>query len=492
LALVTFLQFRENLSDRQAAEAVRARIDWKYLLGLELSDPGFDFSVLCEFRSRLITSRAEMRLLERLLDHCHLRGLLTARGRQRTDSTYVLAAVRELSRLELIGETLRAALNEIASVAPEWLQRVAPKAWYERYGRRVEDRRLPRTTAERESYAQIIGEDGFMLLTFIETPDAPAGLKQLPKVMALRTAWSRHYERDAAAAVGISSVRSKTNHEVTQAEEQMESPYDPEARYRSKSGMHWTGYMVHVSETCDDDNVHLITHVHTTPADVHEAMCTELIHQALTEKGLPPNEHLVDAGYESADLLVCSRTRYGIGLIGPARGNPTWQSKVEGAYMGEQFTIDWERRVVHCPQGVTSAAWHDYSNAEGKPYHLIYFPKTACGDCSARALCTKTKQQPRRLHLHPRPQQEALRAARQRLSSDEGWQLYAHRAGVEGTLSQGVRAFGLRRTRYRGLAKTHLQQVATAVAINLDRIGAWLTGIPRAATQTSRFAALAA
>jgi hypothetical protein len=287
-------------------------------------------------------------------------------------------------------------------------------------------------------------------------------------------------------------VRFKTNHEVSQAEEKVESPYDSEARYRSKSGMHWTGYMVHISETCDEDSVHLITHVHTTPADVHEAMCTEAIHKALMDKGLPPREHLVDAGYVSAELLVRSQVHYGIDLVGPARVNPRWQAKVEGAYTGEQFIIDWEQREVHCPQGVVSKAWHDYSNAEGKPYHRVYFPKEACQACQARALCTQAKQEPRRLYLHPQPEHEALHAARQRLNSEEGKRLYAQRAGVEGSLSQGVRAFGIRRTRYRKLAKTHLQQVVTAVAINLDRIAAWLEGRPLATTRTSHFAALAA
>ena len=127
LALVTLLQFRENLPDRQAAEAVRARIDWKYLLGLELTDPGFDHSVLCEFRSRLLEGGAEERLLGKLLEACQARGLLKARGRQRTDSTRVLASIRALNRLELVGETLRATLNELATVAPDWLRRVAPR-----------------------------------------------------------------------------------------------------------------------------------------------------------------------------------------------------------------------------------------------------------------------------------------------------------------------------------------------------------------------------
>src|SRR5215207_4481021 len=147
-------QFRENLADRRAAEAVRARIDWKYVLGLELTDPGFDASVLCEFRTRLVEGGAEERLLHKLLDRCRELGLLKARARQRTDATHVLASIRALNRLELVGETLRAALNELATLAPDWLRGVASEVWYKRYARRVEDDRLPRTMAEREAYAR--------------------------------------------------------------------------------------------------------------------------------------------------------------------------------------------------------------------------------------------------------------------------------------------------------------------------------------------------
>jgi transposase len=189
LALVTLLQFREDLADRRAAEAVRARIDWKYLLGLELDDPGFDASVLCEFRARLLAGGAEERLLDRLLARCRELGLLKARGRQRSDTTHVLAAVRLLNRLELVGETLRAALNELATVAPDWLRAVAPKAWYERHALRVEDGRLPRSAAEREAYARTVGEDGFALLDRLDEPATPEELRGLPKVLILRQVW---------------------------------------------------------------------------------------------------------------------------------------------------------------------------------------------------------------------------------------------------------------------------------------------------------------
>jgi transposase len=164
LALVTELQFAEGLSDRQAAEAVRGRIDWKYALGLPLTDPGFDYSVLSEFRARLIAGAAAQRLLDRLLEQCRTRGLLKARGRQRTDSTRVLGALRQLNRLECVGETLRQALNAIAAATPEWLRALAPPEWFDRYSRRVEDARLPAKPEDRQRYAELIGADGLRLL----------------------------------------------------------------------------------------------------------------------------------------------------------------------------------------------------------------------------------------------------------------------------------------------------------------------------------------
>src|SRR5439155_22210685 len=123
LAIVTVLQYAAGLTDRQAADAVRERIDWKYALALELSDPGFDFSLLSEFRLRLVEGGAETLLLDRLLEVCKQRGWLKAGGKQRTDSTHVLARVRSLSNLECVGETLRAALDDLASLAPDWLVR---------------------------------------------------------------------------------------------------------------------------------------------------------------------------------------------------------------------------------------------------------------------------------------------------------------------------------------------------------------------------------
>jgi transposase len=496
LALVTILQFREQLSDRQAAEAVRARIDWKYLLGLELDHPGFDFSVLSEFRDRLLAGSAEALLLDKLLECCRTLGFLKARGQQRTDSTHVLAAIRVLSRLELVAETLRAALNELATMVPDWLQRLAPLEWYERYGKRIEDTRLPRAQAVREAYARTVGEDGFRVLDAVESPEAPSEAQALPTITTLRRTWQRHYERrkspgSASGNPAILRVRFKANRALPRAAEGVESPYDTNARYRHKRDTQWTGYMVHVSETCEPTAPHLLTHVHTTTAAVHEAQCTAPIQQALVEKDLPPSEHFVDAAYIDAELLVSSQKDDGITLRGPARPNPNWQAKVEGAYTLADFAVDWERQQVHCPQGKAAASWAERVAATGRAYIQVRFRPQDCRACSMRAFCTQTSQAARSLTLHPQAEFEALQAARVWYRSAEGQERYKRRAGIEGTLSQGVRGFGLRYARYRGLTKTHFQHVATSAAMNVDRIVAWLNERPRAKTRTSRFAALA-
>jgi hypothetical protein len=231
------------------------------------------------------------------LEQCRTPGLLKARGQQRTDSTHVLAAIQILSRLALVAETLRATLNDLAMVASAWLQGLAPLEWYEQYGKRIEDARLPRVKAAREAYARIVGEDGFRVLDAVEAPEA---VWTHPSITTLRRTWQRHYERTAPASPVTRKrpgprVRFKTNCELPRATEGIESPYDPEARYRHKRDTQWTGYMVHLSETCEPTAPHLITHVHTTTATVHEAQCTAPIHAALRQKELAPAEHLVDA-----------------------------------------------------------------------------------------------------------------------------------------------------------------------------------------------------
>jgi transposase len=205
---------------------------------------------------------------------------------------------------------------------------------------------------------------------------------------------------------------------------------------------------------------------------------------------LAPAEQIVDAAYVDAELLVQSRRERGITLVGPTRPNNNWQGKVEGAYTVNDFVVDWEQAQVICPQAKIASAWTERIDHTGMPYVSVVFSEKDCMSCPARALCTRKAKGARRLKLQPQAQYLALQQARQRHASEEGRLIYNRRAGIEGTISQGVRAFELRQARYRGLAKAYLHHLAIAAAINLDRIVAWLEEIPRALTRTSRFAAL--
>ncbi len=485
LALVTVMQFAEGLSDRQAAEAVRARIDWKYTLALELSDAGFDFSVLSEFRARLLAGSAEEILLDALLAHCTAQGLLKARGRQRTDSTHVLMAVRALNRLERVSETLRHALGALAEAVPDWLRAQAPLEWFERYGRRVEEYRLPRGKEERQRYVETVGADGLLLLDAVYAAEAPPLARTLPAVQLVRQVWIAEFQ------VSDGQVRQRTPDNMPPMSARVESPYDSEARFSIKRSTEWSGYKVHVSETCEDDTPHLLTHVATTVATEPDVNHLEQIHTALAAKDLPPSEHLVDAGYPRAQSLVSSVRDHAITVIGPVYEDRSWQAQAGEGYALEQFTIDWEQQVVTCPQGRRSIRWCVTRTARQRTMVHIDFAAADCTPCPVRAACTRAKTLPRTLTLQPQAEHEAMVAARRRQQTPEFAQQYARRAGIEGTLSLGVRVCGLRHARYRGLAKTHLQHVATAAGLNIGRLWRWGQHRPRARTRRSRFAALA-
>jgi hypothetical protein len=404
----------------------------------------------------------------------------------------VLAAVRQLNRLELLAETVRATLNAIATVAPEWLRAVAPAEWHDRYDRRIEDTRLPEAGSKRDAYVVQVGVDGHRLLDRLDGTEAPAAARGLPEVGVFRRVWARHFtrERGGQDGAGPTGVRLRSPRGDAPGG-RLESPYDTDARARTKATRHWVGYMVHFTETCDADAPHLVVHAETTPANVHEAMRITPIHAALAAKGLAPSEHLVDAAYVSARHIVAARGHHGIDLVGPARPDQSWQNQEGGALQVTDFRVGWAHRIVRCPEGRESAGWGEYkNNASGRTYIRAGFRPADCRSCASKPRCTRAAS--RRLTLHPRPEHEALMAARARYESEAGRRLCARRQGIEGTLSQGTRAFGLRRARYRGLAKVGLQSVAIAAALNLDRLAMGFAKRPLAVTRTSRFATLAA
>ncbi|MGA9669633.1 MAG: IS1182 family transposase [Terracidiphilus sp.] len=484
LALVTILQFAEGLSDREATNAVRARIDWKYLLGLELTDPGFDYSILSRFRDRLIEGNAEMLLLRQILDKSRMFGLIKRRGDMRTDATHVIASVRNMNRSELVGETLRAALNVIASVDPKWLAANVDGSWYLKYTKRFESNRAPLTKEAMLAVTADVGLDGMTLLEKIWQETAPLYLRTLPTVEILRQCWVEQFWIEN----GVVRMRHAGN--IPPSPSRVDSPYDPEARYGIKRTTEWIGYKVHFTEVCTPDVPHLITNVDTVAAYSADAEHLAKGQDVLAEQELLPARQFVDGAYVGTQLILESRKKHGIEVIGPVKPNSHHSQEAEG-YDIAAFQIDWERQSATCPQGKQSTGWWRNTSKTGRVTIATKFSRTDCKSCAVNSLCTKNgDKNSRKLTMLPREEYELLNTARAEQRTP-GWRrTYNMRAGIEGTISQGVRSVGLRRSRYRGHAKTHLQNVAIACAINFQRLTDHWSGILPAQTRTSAFARL--
>jgi len=520
LALVTVLQRAENLPDRQAAEAVRARIDWKYLLGLALDDPGFDHTVLAEFRGRVAGAGLEQVALDALLAKLAGAGLVKAGGKQRSDSTHVIAAVAALGRLELAGESVRAALEALAAAHPAWLaQRICVPDFARRYGTPMTSWRPPASQARRDELAVAYARDGYALLEAAYDSSAPGWLRELPAVDVLRRVLLQNYTR-VITGDGREVIRRRDKEPdgdgVPPGHARIISPYDTDARPAAKRETYWLGYKLHITETCDDappcscrppgapgqpapagareharDCAHLVfpnlvTNVATTDATVTDNQMTAVIHDDLAARNLAPGRHYTDSGYLSAALVVTELARHGIALIGPLLADTSPQARAGRGYARADFTIDYDTRTVTCPQGKTAATWTPCTQ-RGQDAAVATFAASDCGPCPARTLCTKSRR--RQISLLPRDLAQAQAAARAGQHTLPFQADYARRSGVEGAMHQAA-SHGARRARYRGLPKTRLDHSYMACALNLLRLEAYWTGTPLDRQRTSHLARL--
>jgi len=229
----------------------------------------------------------------------------------------------------------------------------------------------------------------------------------------------------------------------------------------------------------------LITNVETPSATTSDDAVTPVIHAALERRKLLPTIHLVDTGFIDAELMVESARQYAIDLYGPARGDYRRQAREGKGFAAHDFMIDWTSQKATCPAGKTSASWTPAIDKRTNAVIKVKFAMRDCKQCVFRERCTTTSR--RTVTIRPTEQYLALQKRRVQQGTLEFKQTYAKRAGIEGTISQGVRVTGLRRARYVGAAKTHLQHLATATAIKLLRVSDWLDERPRATTRQSRF-----
>jgi hypothetical protein len=490
-------------------------LDWKYLLGLALDDPGFDHTVLAEFRIRVAGAGLEQVALDALLERLAAGGLVKAGGKQRTDSTHVVAAVAALNRLELAGESVRAALEALAAAHPDWVaQRICVADWARRYGTPMMSWRPPASQAKRDELAVSYARDGYALLEAVYDRAVPGWLRELPAIDVLRRVLLQNYTR-IITADGREVIRRREKEPegdgLPPGHARIASPYDTDARNGAKREQYWLGYKLHITETCDDappcscrpaaaggaakghgrDCAHLvfpnlITNVATTDATVTDNQMTSAIHDDLAARTLAPGRHYTDSGYLSAALVVSELARHGIALIGPLLADTSAQARAGHGYARADFAINYDTKTVTCPQGKTAATWTPCTQ-RGQAAIVATFAASDCGPCPARALCTKSQR--RQISLLPRDLAEAQAAARAAEKATPFHADYARRAGVEGAMHQAA-SHGARRARYRGLPKTRLDHLYMACALNLLRLHAYWTGTPLDRQRTSHLARL--
>jgi transposase len=292
--------------------------------------------------------------------------------------------------------------------------------------------------------------------------------------------------------VGRTQLQWREADNIPPAAPFISSPDDSEAQDARQHTTQWVGYKVHLTETCDDDLPHLITHVETTIGPAADGAATPKIHEALQQRGLLPRTHIVNIGFLDAELLVESQAHYGVDWLGPTRLDYHWQAREGAGFDAQHFHLGWDRQQVSCPAGKTSISWTPAVDNRGNAVIKVKFSSTDCRRCDHVAQCVRSKKHdPRRtLTIRLQPQYQTLQAARQREATETFQAEYARRAGIEGTISRETRSLHLRRTRYIGLRRVHLGHILAAVGLNVLRLGEWFLETSRAKTRLTPFARL--
>jgi len=461
LALVLVFQALENLPDRKAARMVEVRDDWKYALHLPFDTDGFDASVLCDFRKRLLVHSAEARIFDQVLIQMQALGLLTPHGIQHSDSLSLYSRARDLGRLELVFETMRYTLRALLKADAEWLRAAIPTEWATRYRHHCRAER--QSDEERALLTNVIGDDGQHLLDLVDAADAPEGIKDAHLVSVLRTIWHQQFETID------SHVQFRSNHGIGGGE-RIETPYDDEARWSEKRGKGWVGYKLQVSETEDADKPHLICDIAVTEATKPDSVALADIQARQQQRQLVPRERYVDSGYVGGNTIAASRL-LGEDLLGPLRRGSSPQQRLPDGLTHADFQVDWDAKQVTCPQGHTTVIFpagklHDYQAT---------FAAKICRDCPLRPRCCAGTKEGRSLRFGAYyPETVAARERQETQAFKEAYK--QHRPEVEGCLSALVRGHGIRLCHYIGQAKNYLRALFVGVAVNLARAAAWRAG----------------
>ena len=465
---VSLLQYLEDIPDRQAVEMMRYHAGWNLALNCQLGDQQFHPTTLVHFRQRLLDEGLNAVAFQVVLDALAEAGLIKRPSRQRLDSTQMLGRVSRMSRLDCVRESLRLALKEIGEkLAPE-----AQPAWWsilwDRYVDSQTDYRASVQTLARKLVEA--GQDAQRLLGWLADEPASRGAPG-KQVQRLRRVFGEQFE-----VINPTASQPKAKEQL--GSERVQNPHDPEATYASKGKgeqrKEHVGYKVQVAETVSEAAlapgeptrnfiVGMVTHA-ARESDEEGALKMEAEQQALgLEK---PSVNYVDAAYVSTEKLVEAAAE-GRELIGPA---PKCANNNDSRFHSEDFQVEVEQRRATCPAGHQNTQCSRLvEKATGRAAYRFEWDTTTCAGCPLRLKCIKAEHKHRTLVVGEN--HTILQARRQEQKTDAFKARMKHRNAIEGTQSELVRAHGLRRARYRGLAQTKLQNYFIGAACNVKR---WL------------------
>lgn len=479
MTLITLVQFIENLSDREVMAAIPGRIDLKYLLRLPLDHQGFDASDLVKFRKRLIEGAVHKEIFDRVLEFANEKGLVK-KDKQRTDSTHVLAAVSSMSRIELIIEAMRNALDCLAKKEPKFVRRLVDDfLMLNAYTERGMNFRMPKKDNEKKKLAESVAEDAKFLLAEIDREPELSHLKQLKPIVMLRRILGEQFDINDRG-----HPRLKEPGELAKSQYLIGSPHDSDARYSTKRNESWLGYKLQVTETCDSRFSPIITDIQLTKSTVSDSEMLHRIQRSLVSRDLVPRQQLVDSGYTSAEAVKRSAQKYSIKLLGPVQPGNSWQGDANKGFSSSHFAINWAERFATCPAGKRSKRWVKRKDQEA--IH-VSFNAATCQSCRFKNDCTKSVNGGRNLELKTQELFELQKAQAKESESTAFWKTYKKRAGIEGTISRITSHFGMRRSRYVGLRKAEFQAKIAAAAMNVVRICANLMQLAKPGTRISPF-----
>jgi IS5 family transposase len=460
---VSILQYLDRLPDRQAAEALEINLGWKVALGLDLDAPGFHPTSLVYFRDRLLEHDQGRLAFDAVLQGLEKAGLVPQRGKQRLDSTHVLGLVKKMSALERVREAIRLALLEWEA----WLADAPHPAWWGLFWERYVESQVEYRSAKEvlQGKLQQAGQDLAQVIAWMD------GMAKFPEELTQARQLRRIFTEQFEWAEGSLQIRK------SQPAGAVQNPHDPQAQWCAKGKgadkKEWVGYKVQVAETVPETPAEggpaqpsFLTAVETQPATGSDEAGLEQVLAVQAEQGLErPSELYVDGAYVSGAKLAEAQ-REGWELIGPAQPPPATGSELHS----DAFEVSIQERRAICPGGQVSRQCSRLEEqATGKVTYRFEWGSADCRECPLRPQCVTGAQTHRTLVVGEH--HEALQARRQEMKTPEFEQKKRRRNAIEGTQSELVRGHGMRRARYRGLAKVSLQNYLIGAACNVKR---WL------------------